>query len=135
MTTGSLNAPADLSPWVLRVVRLGFLAKGLIYSLIGILAFRLAIGLRGGRLVDSSGVLRTLLGQPFGLIMLAIISIGILGYAAYYVCEASWTPATAAMAQWLDQTVADDHQGRCLRHHRDRSAAPVGGRSRARRRT
>ncbi len=80
--------PADLSPWVLRVVRLGFLAKGLIYSLIGILAFRLAIGMRGGRLVDSSGVLRTLLGQPFGLIMLVVISFGILGYAAYYVFEA-----------------------------------------------
>ena len=88
MITGSLRGPEDPSPWVLRVVRLGFLAKGLIYSLIGILAFRLAIGLRGGRLVDSSGVLRTLLVQPFGLFVLAVISIGILGYAAYYVCEA-----------------------------------------------
>lgn len=89
MTTGSLKAPADLSPWVLRVVRLGFLAKGLIYSLMGILAFRLAIGLSGGRIVDASGVLRTLLVQPFGLIMLAVISFGILGYAAYYVFEAA----------------------------------------------
>lgn len=88
MATHAVPAPADLSPWVLRVVRLGFLAKGLIYSLIGILAFQMAIGLSGGRIVDSSGVLRTLLGQPFGLIMLAVISFGILGYAAYYLFEA-----------------------------------------------
>ena len=88
MATRSVPVPADFSPWVLRVVRLGFFAKGLIYALIGILAFRLAIGMRGGKLVDSSGVLRTLLGQPFGLIMLAVICFGILGYAAYYVFEA-----------------------------------------------
>lgn len=85
----SFPVPLELAPWVSRVVRVGFLAKGLIYSLIGILALRMAFGLRGGRLVDSSGVLRTLLGQPFGLIMLAVISAGILGYAAYYVFEAA----------------------------------------------
>ncbi len=89
MATRSVPVPADFSPWVLRVVRLGFFAKGLIYALIGILAFRLAIGMSGGKLVDSSGVLRTLLVQPFGLIMLAVICFGILGYAAYYVFEAA----------------------------------------------
>lgn len=88
MPSRSISGTADLPPWVLRVVRLGFLAKGLIYALIGILAFRLAIGLSGGRIVDSSGVLRTLLDQPFGLIMLVVIAVGILGYAAYYVFEA-----------------------------------------------
>jgi hypothetical protein len=73
--------------WLGRVVRLGYLAKGLIYALIGLLAFRVAFGLGGGRLTDSSGVLRTILGQPFGLIMLTLIGIGIIGYAAYYFCE------------------------------------------------
>ena len=76
-------------PWVGRLVRLGYLAKGIIYSLIGILALRVAFGLRGGRLTDPSGVLITLFTQPFGRIMLAIIGIGILGYAAYYIFEAA----------------------------------------------
>ena len=75
-------------PWVGRVVRLGYVAKGVIYSFIGVLALRLAFGLRGGRLTDPSGVLRTLLSQPFGRLMLAIIGIGIVGYAAYYIFEA-----------------------------------------------
>jgi hypothetical protein len=79
---------ADFRPWVGRIVRLGYFAKGLIYSLIGLLAFRVAFHLRGGRLVDPSGALLTLLRQPFGQILLTVIGVGILGYAAYYVFEA-----------------------------------------------
>jgi hypothetical protein len=79
----------SVRPWVARLVRLGYLAKGLIYSLIGILAIRLALGMRGGRLTDPSGVLRTLLSQSFGRVMLALIGIGIVGYAAYYIFEAA----------------------------------------------
>lgn len=78
-----------MRPWVGQVVRLGYIAKGIIYSLIGILALRVAFGLRGGRLTDPSGILRTLLTQPFGRLMLAIIGIGIVGYAAYYIVEAA----------------------------------------------
>ena len=76
-------------PWVGPVVRLGYLAKGLIYSLIGVLALRVAFGMRGGRLTDPSGILTTLLSQPFGTLLLAIIGIGIVGYAAYYIFEAA----------------------------------------------
>lgn len=79
---------AAVRPWVGRVVRLGYFAKGLIYSLIGLLALRVALGLGGGRLTDASGILITLLRQRFGLVMLAIVGIGIVGYAAYYVFEA-----------------------------------------------
>ena len=74
--------------WVANVVRLGYVAKGLIYSLIGILAARLAFGLGGGRLTDPSGALRTILAQPFGAAMVILIGVGILGYAAYYIFEA-----------------------------------------------
>ena len=83
----SLAAP-DVRPWVDRLVRLGYLAKGLIYALIGVLALRVALGMRGGRLTDSSGVLTMLLQQPFGRVMLALIGVGIVGYAAYYIFEA-----------------------------------------------
>jgi hypothetical protein len=76
-------------PWVARIVRLGYLAKGLIYSLIGVLALRVALGMSGGRLTDPSGALRTVLSQPFGRVMLAIIGIGIVGYAIYYIVDAA----------------------------------------------
>ena len=79
---------AAVRPWVARVVRLGYLAKGLIYSLIGVLAMRVALGMSGGRLTDSSGVLVTVFRQPFGRAMLTLIGVGILGYAGYYLFEA-----------------------------------------------
>jgi Domain of Unknown Function (DUF1206) len=82
------KVPTAARPWVGRLVRLGYLAKGLIYTLIGVLALRLALGMSGGRLTDPSGVLMTLLQQPFGRMLLLTIGIGIVAYAAYYLFEA-----------------------------------------------
>jgi len=77
-----------VQPWVSRIVRLGYLAKGVIYTSIGALAMRVAFGMRGGRLTDPSGVLLQILRQPFGVALLTVIGIGIVGYAAYYLFEA-----------------------------------------------
>ncbi|HUQ86795.1 MAG TPA: DUF1206 domain-containing protein [Vicinamibacterales bacterium] len=74
--------------WVSRIVRLGYLAKGVIYTLIGVLAIRVAFGMRGGRLTEPTGVLLQILRQPLGRVILTIIGIGIVGYAAYYLFEA-----------------------------------------------
>ena len=82
------KVPTAVRPWVGRLVRLGYIAKGLIYFLIGVLALRLGLGMRGGRLTDPSGVLITLLRQPFGRMLLLGIGIGIVAYAAYYLFEA-----------------------------------------------
>jgi hypothetical protein len=82
------SVSTSIQPWVARLVRLGYLAKGVIYSLIGILAMGVAFGSRDGRLTDPSGILVALLRQPFGKVMLTVIGIGILGYAAYYLFEA-----------------------------------------------
>ena len=84
----NLTIPSTAQPWVSRLVRLGYLAKGLIYTLIGVLAMRVALGMRGGRLTDPRGVLLEILQQPFGRAMLAIIGVGIIAYAGYYVFEA-----------------------------------------------
>ena len=86
---GSPIAP-ELRPWVARIVRLGYVAKGVIYLLIGTLAFRLAAGLDGGRLVDPTGALRIVLRQPFGLVLLLIIGVGILTYSAWQLVEGIW---------------------------------------------
>jgi hypothetical protein len=76
-------------PWVSRIVRLGYLAKGLIYTLVGVLAMRVAFGMRGARLTDPTSLLLQILRQPFGRVILIIIGVGLVGYAAYYLVEAS----------------------------------------------
>ena len=69
-------------------MRLGYLAKGVIYTLIGFLALRVAFRFRGGRLTDPSGVLLQIMRQPFGSVLLIIIGVAIVSYAAYYLFEA-----------------------------------------------
>lgn len=88
MATLSVSAPSthELRPWVRRFVRIGYAAKGVIYLLIGALALRLAFG-NGGRLTDASGALQTIVKQPFGLALLAIVSVGILAYAGWEITE------------------------------------------------
>lgn len=83
-----MSAKKAALPWVSRVVRLGYLAKGLIYTLIGVLAMRVGFGMSGARIADQNTVLLQLLRQPFGLVLLTVIGVGIVGYAAYYLFEA-----------------------------------------------
>ena len=96
-------------PWVSRVVRLGYLAKGVIYILTGVLAMRVAFGLRGGRLTEPSGVLLDILRQPFGVALVTItgIGIGIVGYAAYYLFEAfaDLRHKGGGLRGWLDRSL------------------------------
>jgi hypothetical protein len=60
-----LRIKPSVQPWVSRIVRLGYLAKGVIYMSMGALAMRVAFGMRGGRLTDPSGILLQILRQPF----------------------------------------------------------------------
>ncbi len=73
-----------------RTVRIGYVAKGIIYLLIGTFAFRLALGLTGGRLLDPTGALRLVLHERFGAVLLATISIGILAYSVWQFVEGIW---------------------------------------------
>lgn len=86
LTAAAPNA-SDLKPWMRRFVRIGYAAKGVIYLLIGTLALRLALG-DGGRLTDSSGALTTIVQQPFGFALLAVVAVGILAYAAWEITQA-----------------------------------------------
>jgi hypothetical protein len=83
-----LRIKPSVQPWVSRIVRLGYLAKGVIYMSMGALAMRVAFGMRGGRLTDPSGILLQILRQPFGTALLTITGVGIVGYAGYYLFEA-----------------------------------------------
>ncbi len=62
--------------------RAGFVARGVVYAIIGILAFKLAIG-HGGKLTSQQGALRTLADQPFGKYLLTLLAIGLAGYSMW----------------------------------------------------
>ena len=64
------------------LARAGFVARGVIYGLIGILAIKLALGDGGGQ-ASQQGALRTIAQQPFGQVLLILVAIGLAGYALW----------------------------------------------------
>ncbi len=75
------------APWVERMARFGYGAKGVVYIVIGILA-TLAAFTGGGKTTNSQGALTTIFQQPFGQFLLAIVGIGLAGYALWRFVEA-----------------------------------------------
>jgi Domain of Unknown Function (DUF1206) len=68
--------------------RAGFVARALIYGIIGVLAFDLVIG-HGGKITNQQGALRTVEQQPFGHVLLTILAIGLGGYAMWRLVRAA----------------------------------------------
>jgi Domain of Unknown Function (DUF1206) len=62
--------------------RAGFVARAVIYGLIGVLALKLALG-HGGKITDQRGALATVAHQPFGTYLLTLLAIGLGAYALW----------------------------------------------------
>ncbi len=79
------------SPWMERLVRVGYVARGLVYLIPGVLAFELALGL-GGAAVNPTGAIEYLGGMPFGKALLILMVIGLLGYSLWGLVRAIYDP-------------------------------------------
>ncbi|MDQ6800719.1 MAG: DUF1206 domain-containing protein [Acidobacteriota bacterium] len=64
--------------WIERLARLGYIAKGVVYVLVGILALT-------ARSADRGNAIELINSKPFGKFALVIIALGLLGYAAWRV--------------------------------------------------
>jgi Domain of Unknown Function (DUF1206) len=69
------------------LARAGFVARGLTYGIVGVLAVKLAIG-EGGKVANQSGALKTIAHQPFGDVMLILVAIGLAGYSLWRLLHA-----------------------------------------------
>lgn len=81
----------EVKPWIRRLGRFGFMAKGSVYGLVGILALMAASG-GGGETTGTSGALTSLAGKPFGEVLLWIIGIGLIGYIIWEMIRAIFDP-------------------------------------------
>lgn len=72
----------EVPSWIESLGRFGHVAKGVVYFIIGFLAFRLAIG-AGGELSGSREAIREIGQQPFGRLLLGLVATGLLGYTAW----------------------------------------------------
>ena len=78
---------AASSRWMTVLARLGYAAKGIVYLIIGWLAVQLAIG-AGGKTTDQRGALQTIYEKPYGKLLLALVVIGLLGFAIWCFLQA-----------------------------------------------
>jgi len=81
---------AATSPWAKGLARAGYATRGVIYLLIGVFAARASIG--SGSPTDRKGALLAIYHEPFGTVLLAIIAVGLVGYALWHVIRALVDP-------------------------------------------
>ncbi|HEX8834441.1 MAG TPA: DUF1206 domain-containing protein [Abditibacteriaceae bacterium] len=81
------RAERKARPWTVALARLGHAAKGLVYIIIGFLAFRAASG-SGGETTTSQGALYRIAQQPMGGLLLGCVGIGLVGYALWRFVQA-----------------------------------------------
>src|SRR5262249_25532884 len=72
----------EAAPWIEPLGRLGYATCGLVYGLVGVLALEAAIGTGGGT-TDTHGALLEILKAPFGQVLLAVVAVGLAGYAVW----------------------------------------------------
>ena len=73
--------------WIEKTARFGYAAKGVVYCLIGALTAMAAFGL-GGQKASKTDVFKTIIEQPFGKVLLAIVGAGVLAYSAWRFIQA-----------------------------------------------
>jgi hypothetical protein len=70
------------------LARVGLVARGVVYAVIGILALKLALG-DGGDATNQQGALQKIAEGPFGKVLLALVAIGLIGYATWRLVRAA----------------------------------------------
>jgi hypothetical protein len=69
------------------LARAGFAARAVLYGAMGAFALLFSYGHQGG-LTDTRGVLRELIKQPFGTIILIVVGLGLFAYAIFRIAQA-----------------------------------------------
>ena len=73
--------------WYAWVARVGLVAKGISFAIVGILAIQLALG-DGGKATSRQGALATIADESWGKILLVLLALGFAAYALWRFIQA-----------------------------------------------
>ena len=76
--------------WAKNLARVGIVSRGLVFTMIGIFLVSAAVHARAEEALGMDGVLLQLLEQPYGRILLGILSIGLIAFGVFSVLCARW---------------------------------------------
>ncbi|MFE2023162.1 DUF1206 domain-containing protein [Streptomyces sp. NPDC059499] len=95
MNTNALSADgrrtarrAANSKAVAAGARAGFVARGVIYLLVGLLALRIVFSDSGGKQADRGGAIAEIAEKPFGNVLLWVLGVALAGMAVWRLSEA-----------------------------------------------
>jgi hypothetical protein len=77
------------APWMEALGRLGHAVHGALYAVVGLLAAQAASGV-GGATTDPEGVLVWIVEASFGELLLGVMGVGLIGYAAWRFVQTVW---------------------------------------------
>jgi len=83
---------AAANPQLELLERLGYVARGALYVVMGLLALGVALRVGGGKTTDLSGSLVFLTGNPFGKLVLIAFAIGLAAYSLWGLVRAIYDP-------------------------------------------
>ena len=78
------------SGWYEALARVGLVAKGVSYGIVGVLAIGVAAGI-GGEATSRQGALKQLAGSTFGAVVLVLLALGFAAYALWRFVQAAAT--------------------------------------------
>lgn len=73
--------------WYAVLARVGLVAKGISYGLVGVLALAVALG-QGGQATSRNGALATIADEPWGKLVLVLLGLGFAAYAVWRFVQA-----------------------------------------------
>jgi hypothetical protein len=82
--------PSSIRRWVVHLGRIGTIARGVVFALIGVLVVTAAWTVDPRKAGGVDGALRTLLQQPYGTVLALVASVALVAFGVYGLAEARY---------------------------------------------
>jgi Domain of Unknown Function (DUF1206) len=85
-----LGVQVQVRRWVVPLGRLGFMACGLVFVIVGVFLVNAALDADPGEARGLGGALRVLRAQPFGRVLFGITALGLFAFGIFQLVVASY---------------------------------------------
>ncbi len=99
---GSVDDAVDDNPWVQRLTRWGWIAKSVVYTLMGLTAVQIARQSAPDDDASPEGSIGRVANAPFGRVVLVVLAVGLVLYSAWRLIGVA-TIRGSAVSDWAER--------------------------------